>query len=72
MTITMERVDENTRVVNGSQKFTVNRRSGVDLWDIRTERGPVPRVLEGAFTTPNHAFDAIKNYSVAKTITKDK
>lgn len=63
----MERVDENTRAVsNGVQTWNVKRVDGRDLWEIRTERGPVPKMLEGLFTDPNYAKQAIENYSSTK------
>lgn len=66
-----ERIDEHTRVVtDGTRKWTVKRRSEVDLWDIFPEKGPVPKYLEGAYTTHVFAFDRIKNY-VAQTQKKD-
>lgn len=63
----MERVDENTRSIsNGTQKWNVKRVNGLDLWEIHTERGPVPRMLEGLFTDPNYAKQAVENYSNSK------
>ena len=59
----IERIDEHTRIAkDGSRQWTVKRRTEVDLWDILTDKGPVPKFLEGSFTTPSHAFDRIKNY----------
>lgn len=61
--VTMERVDENTRAVsNGTQKWFVKRVNGLDLWEIKTDKGPVPRALEGMYTDPNYAKQAVENY----------
>lgn len=62
--ITMERIDENLRVVlSDSGKVFINRNTnGTDLWFITFERGEVNKVLEGQYTTPTNAFEAVKNY----------
>jgi hypothetical protein len=62
--IEMERIDENTRVVlSETGKVFINRDSrGHDLWTISFEKGPVNKVLEGSYTSPQNAFERIKNY----------
>jgi hypothetical protein len=63
MTIEMERVDENRRVVlSDSANIYIDRVEGVDLWEIKFEKGPLNKELEGRFTTPVNAFEKIKNY----------
>ncbi len=65
--MTFERIDENTReFVEDKVKYIVKRRDAVDLWDIKTTVGPVPTVLQGAFTTADHAKNHIVNYLAAK------
>ena len=60
----MERVNENERVITSDDyhKVYVRRIEGVDLWEIHTEKGAVPKVLNGRYTSPVYAFDAVKNY----------
>ena len=65
--MTFERIDEDTReFVEDKVKFTVKRRSEVDLWDIKTVSGPVPRYLDGAYTTAEHAKNRIVDYLAQK------
>lgn len=62
--IEIERVDENERVViKGNRKLFVRRVPENDsLWVIKTDKGPVPTQLRGAFTSPTIAYEAINNY----------
>lgn len=56
-------IEENRRVVTaGKSAFNIDldRRSG--LWSIKTSEGPLPRDLDGRYTTPAAASLAIKNY----------
>lgn len=65
--ITKERIDENTRMAsNGTQKWFIKRVDGVDLWEIKTEKGPLPKQLEGRFTDPIYAYSQISNYAELK------
>lgn len=63
----MERVDEHTRTVTTPHmKYTIKRLEGIDLWTIKTEKGPVPRFLEGSYTTPQFAHTKIIDYVNSK------
>ena len=65
--ITKERIDENTRVAsNGTQKWFIKRVAGFDLWEIKTEKGALPKILEGHFTDPSFAYSRIESYSEQK------
>lgn len=61
--MTFERIDEHTReFVEDKNKYIVKRRTEVDLWDIKTTAGPVPKYLDGAYTTAEHARNRIVDY----------
>lgn len=66
--ITYERIDENTRVAtDGNQKWQVKRLIGIDLWEIKPEKGALPKLLEGRYTDPQRAYSQIENYLATKT-----
>lgn len=63
MEVEFERIDEHNRVASyNGQRWFVRRLEHVDLWQIKTEKGPVPQYLDGQFTAPSYAYDRIKNY----------
>lgn len=53
---------------NGKQKYKLvcDRQTG--LWGIKTEQGPLPKILEGGFTAPQYAVVAIKHYHNSKKV----
>ncbi len=65
--MTFERIDEHTREFSFDKyKFVVKRRNEVDLWDIKTVSGPVPKYLDGSYTTAEHAKNRIVDYIAQK------
>ena len=48
------------------RKFTINATDPYGLWHIKPDKGRVPAVLEGEFTSPSEAEQAIKAYMAAK------
>lgn len=65
--IIKERIDERTRKATvGTQSWFIKRLEGVDLWEIKTEKGPVPKFLEGRYTDPNYAYTRIDSYIAQK------
>lgn len=64
MTIAMERIDENTRVVTSDtdEIYIKRNTNGTDLWHIAVPSGALHKTLEGQYTTPTAAYDRVKNY----------
>ena len=44
------------------RSFKVHQKNPYALWYIQTDRGPVPKALEGSFTSPHEAEKALKRY----------
>lgn len=66
--ITYERIDADTRVAtDGVQKWQVKRLEGVDLWEIKPEKGALPKYLDGRYTDPQRAYSRIEDYLALKT-----
>jgi len=62
--VTLERLNENERLVTAdTRKFTIRRSNGDQLWTVHTEVGVLPRELRGSFTSPETAKQYIENYA---------
>lgn len=65
--ITTERIDEDTRLItNGVQKWFVKRVNGFSMWEIKPEKGVLPKYLDGNYTDASHAFTRVRDYLAQK------
>ena len=67
-----DETSENSRVVetNGAKIF-LNRKDPYGFWYVKFERGEVPEVLSGAYTSAELAMSAINKY-LEEHKTRDK
>lgn len=57
-------------VEEDGRKFRVIADGQYALWTIQWDSGPVPKVLDGQFTSPDEANNALKAYLSAKKTKK--
>lgn len=55
----------------GDRKFKVVATDPYGLWHIEPDRGIVPKAMEGVYTSPLEAENAIKAYMAAKAHTSN-
>lgn len=61
--LVFERLDENERTATrGKRRLLVVRVENGDLWRIKSDRGVLPKEMQGSFTSPSNAYAAISNY----------
>lgn len=49
-------------IVVGGRKFFAEAFDPYGLWKIIPEKGPVPEMLKGQYTSPNRCVEAIQKY----------
>lgn len=52
-------------------KIIAKRTDPHGFWVVSMGRGQIPRVLEGAFTTPHYAMNAIQKFLASKETIKE-
>jgi hypothetical protein len=56
-------IEENKRTVKTEKSsYAIILDRSRSLWSIKPESGPLPKILEGEWTTPHFALTAISNY----------